>query len=90
MTKKIKAAENAPEWRGFDIDELRYQQAYAQARLEICKERMAASAQGLYSNSALTKGHGIMGKVLGSLNYMDYIFLAFKVGRKAYSLFHRK
>lgn len=89
MTKKLKSAEQAPEWRGYDIDELRYQQAYAQARLEIEKERMAASAQALYSNSAISRRGGIVGRVLGSLNYMDYAFLAFKICRKAYTLFHR-
>ncbi|ROT08925.1 hypothetical protein EEL49_05360 [Muribaculaceae bacterium Isolate-104 (HZI)] len=88
MTKKIKATEQSPEWKGYDIDELRYLQAYAQARLEIEKERMLASAQSLYSGTAIKKS-GIMGRILGSLTYMDYAFLAFKICRKAYSIFHR-
>ena len=70
MTKKIKATEQSPEWKGYDIDELRYLQAYAQARLEIEKERMLASAQSLYSGTAIKKS-GIMGRILGSLTYIQ-------------------
>ncbi len=89
MDKKEKLTENHPAWKGYDIDELRYQQAYTQARLEIEKERMAASARNIYSSTAMTKTGGIMGRILGSLNYVDYAIIAFRLFRKARGLFRR-
>lgn len=90
MNKESKLTEHHPDWKGYTIDELRYQQAYTQARLEIERERMTASAQSLYSGSIAGKAGGIMGKVLGSLNYVDYAVLAFRLFRKVYTIFHRR
>lgn len=90
MDKKVKLTENHPQWKGYDIDELRYQQAYTQARLEIEKERMSARARGIYDSTALTKSGGIVGKILGSLNYFDYAIIAYRLYKKARGLWIRR
>lgn len=88
--KESKLTENHPDWKGYTIDELRYQQAYTQARLEIERERIAAGARALYSGGVAGKASGIMGKVLGSLSYVDYALLAFRFCRKVYTILHRR
>ena len=79
-----------PAWRGYDLDEIRYQQAYTLARIEICRDRMAASARSLYGGGAASSATSLMGKLLGSLNYVDYALLAFRLIRRAYGIFRRR
>ncbi len=90
MEKKVRITEDHPQWKGYDIDELRYQMAYTQARLEIEKERMSASARGIYSSTSLTKSGGIVSKLLGGLNYFDYAIIAFRLWKKARGLWSRR
>ncbi len=79
-------SENA-EWKGFTIDELRYRRAYLLARCELSKDQMmramGEAKQGLPLSGA---SHGIMGKILGSLNYLDYALIAFRIGSKLFKL----
>lgn len=83
-----------PEWKGYTIDELRYQKAFALARVEIQKEKMAIAASQLKEGMPGVKAHGIYGKLLGSLNYLDYVIIAYKLSSKVFSMFksvrHRK
>lgn len=76
-------------WKGYNLDELRYERAYMQARMVIERERMASQTRNLYSGFTSMKGSSIAGKLLGSLNYLDYILLAFRIGRKALTLIRR-
>lgn len=75
------------EWRGYDIDEIRYQRAYTTARIEIEKERMLHNAQTLYSGGVNPRATGgLVGKMLGCLTYVDYAVLAFKLGKRIYAI----
>lgn len=68
-------------WRGYSLDELRYQRAVALARIEMEKEKMALEAAGLRQHVPGMNTRGLMGKIMGSLSYVDYIVLAFRLGR---------
>lgn len=80
----------APDWKGYGIDDLRYQRALAMARLTIEKERLAVASRRIYSGQGLPGTSGMIGKILGGLNYVDYAVLAFKLGRRVYSMFHSR
>lgn len=75
--------DNLIEKKGYGIDELRYRRAYALARYEMAKigviEQMGAVRSGFGSGFA---GKGIAGKILGSLNYLDWALLAFRAASK--------
>lgn len=90
MNQDIKIKEHHPDWKGYDIDELRYQLAYTRARIEIEKERMAVTGRSIYAGGLNAKASGIVGKILGSLNYVDYAIIAFKLIRRVYTIFHRR
>lgn len=66
--------------RGMDIDEIRYQRALSLARYEMAKYHLVESVNSV--TDKFTKPPGIVGKLIGSLNYMDYAMLAFKFGSK--------
>ncbi|MBO4955846.1 MAG: hypothetical protein J6C77_05535 [Muribaculaceae bacterium] len=69
--------------KGLSIDELRYRRAYALARYEMARmsieEQFYAVRNGVGSSFT---GRGIAGRLLGSLNYLDWAFLAFRVVSK--------
>lgn len=75
------------DWKGYSIDELRYQRAYTLARLEIQKEKITSSFSRFYSSSSGGFGNGLIKKITGSLNYVDYALLAYKIGNRIYKLF---
>ncbi len=87
MKSSVAVSHSDPEWKGYDMEELRYRRAYVMARMEIEKERMSSSARSLYSSTAGQASSGIMGKLLGSLSYIDYGVLAFRLGKRVFSLF---
>ena len=89
MKQQQKQNEHTPGWKGYSFDELRYQQAYTAARLEIERERMVATSRVLYGGAVGGRASGIIGKMFAGLSYVDYAVLAFRLGRRVYSLFHR-
>lgn len=79
---KTKSPHDNPEWNGYTIDELRYQRALTTARLDIQKERLLNQVNAVKGSFGMLEGRGIVGKMLRSLNYIDYAVLAFQaVGR---------
>lgn len=87
-------AKNAPhhhaDWHGYTIDELRYQRALTSARMEIQKERLTNQFNTLKGSFGMVEGKGIMGKMLHSLNYLDYALLAFHTVRRVSGMFRKR
>lgn len=81
-------------WKGYSFDELRYQRALTTIKCEMEKEKLLATVatvkKGGLSIFSKGKSHGLVNKMLGALDFADYSFLAFKVGRKFYKLFSRR
>lgn len=69
-------------WSGYTLDEMRYMRAYTVARLEINRERLQQNLAGLKSFAPGSKS-GIVGKILGTLSYLDIAMITFRIGSKA-------
>lgn len=82
--------EHLPEFKGYDIEQLRYRRAYLLARCEIEKMRLTARSESMRSGVTKFSGSGLMSRLLHGLNYMDYAFLAYKIARKAIKVFGRR
>ncbi|MCM1354808.1 MAG: hypothetical protein NC212_00200 [Staphylococcus sp.] len=81
-----------PEWTGYTLDQIRYMRAYTAARLEINRDRMQRNLANLKNAGPVSKS-GILGKVLGTLSYLDIALVTFRIGSKALKamrLFRRK
>ncbi len=79
---------HAETWNGYTLDELRYQRALNMARLEIEKEKLTAATSEMKRGlPSLSTGHGILSKIAGSLSYIDYAVLAFRLFRTASKAF---
>lgn len=70
------------ESKGYTIDELRYRRAYALAKYEMVKYQTLEDVKR-FGGGFSTRG-GIVGRLLGSLNYLDYAMLAFQVGKRIF------
>lgn len=79
MHKELSPAQE--QWSGYTLDELRYRRAVTLARIEVQKEKLRLGAADMRAGSGPFSSAGIAGKIMGSLNYLDYIILAFKASR---------
>lgn len=80
---------NAENWKGYTIDEIRYRRAYLLARCELERMRLTSRATAMRESIPTIKG-GIAGRLLRGLNYMDYAYLAYKVGSKIAGFISRR
>ena len=91
------------EFKGYDLDELRYQRAILALKKEFAKEKVMADLDEIkkrlpFRNNGEQKmgfpiARGILGKVFSGLGYVDYFLLGFSVistGRKIFSFFRKK
>lgn len=89
MTTK-KSPHHQSDWKGYTIDELRYQRALNSARLEIQKERLLNEFDTMKGTFGVMQPTGILGKMLKSLNFIDYGIIAFQTVRRLSALFRRR
>lgn len=103
--KGAKGKVTAPEeqgFKGYDLEELRYQRAVLALKKEFAKEKVMADIADIRKRLPFSKDNtsrlslpgakGILGKVLGGLGYVDYFLLGFSVintGRKVFSFFRK-
>lgn len=74
MVEKI--TEKDTDFQGYTIDELRYRRAYALAKYEMSKMRMVEQFD---SAKASLAPRGLMGKIIGNLNWLDYAVIGFNI-----------
>lgn len=81
------------EWKGYSFDELKYQRALVAIKCEIEKEKLITSFAGIKQEKMSAVGvngsNPLLNKLLGALDIADYSFMAFKFGRKLYSIFSK-
>ena len=79
------------EWDGQTLDEIRYARALTNARIDICREMIAARANAIYQGrSAGTGGKTMVGRMLGALNWIDYGLIAMRLSTKLSGIFRRR
>ena len=90
------------DFKGYTLDELRYQRALVLLKREFLKEKAMEEVKEVKSRIPVLNGKspldtmspsGILGSVVKGLNYADYLMLGFSLfnaGRKVFSLFRKK
>lgn len=89
-------------FKGYSMEDLRYQRALVAMRKEFCKSKIAHTAhrirkQGFFGRSGNTSrmahAGSLASKVISGLSYLDYVMIGMSVfgtGRKIYKFFHKK
>lgn len=110
MTKEIIHLPEQPDpgkvknkdFKGYTIEELRYQRALVAMRREFCKSKAINTAlhlkkRGFMGNSntgsRIAKVGGLASRLMSGLSYLDYAMLGmslFGSGKKIYNFFRRK
>ncbi len=100
-TERITQPEN--KFKGYTLEELRYQRALVLLQKEFCKSRITRNVNNLQKSNPLspsTAASSLPGKVgfvasklLTGLNYLDYAMIGFSLfgtARKIFSIFRRR
>ena len=81
-------------WKGYSFDELRYKRALTLVKCEMEKEKLKGVGDAVKQGGLSFFGNGsrnsLVNKMLGALDFGDYSYLAFKIGRKCYKLFSKR
>ena len=99
--EEIKVTEKR--FKGYSIEEIRYQRALVDLQREFCKSKMLHNVNGMKKRgfwgtvsgggSKVSRVGGIATKLLTGLSYIDYAMLGmslFGSGRKIYKFFKKK
>lgn len=90
------------EFKGYTIDELRYQRALVALKKEFLKERVIKNTDNIKSQIPIVNGkmpiskgtsNGIFGKIMKGLDFADYLIIgmqAIKIGKKIGKIFKKK
>lgn len=90
--------------QGLTIREIRHRRALVLLQKEFCKEKISYNALKLKNSSPFSKNYtgkgkplgragGIVGKIIGGMNYVDYALVGFSVFsnvRKVMNIFRKK
>ena len=72
-------------WKGYTIDELKYQRAIALVKLELQKEMLVNSVKGLRASGITTNNKYLSsilnGRFTGKLRYVNYLVAGYKVSK---------
>lgn len=102
-TEKSDVVAATPEFKGYTLEELKYQRALLALQKEFAKSKVIHNLSKVQNHKflgnsntktyGLGKFGGIASKILSGLSYVDYAMLGmslFTSGRKVYSFFRRK
>lgn len=97
------SSDKSVEFKGYTIDELRYQRALTAVHKEFAKQKLLNIVNDLQKNNPFTiqgavssipgTSGKIVGKLLSGLNYLDYAMIGFSVFgtvRKVFKFFRKK
>ncbi len=100
--KQGEVPHNSTEFKGYSIEELRYQRALISLRKDFCKSKMIHNAnrigkRGFFGRNGTTSrvAHvgGLASKIISGLGYLDYVMIGMSVfgtGRKIFKFFRGK
>lgn len=92
---------NSSDFKGYNLEQLRYQRAVIALRKEFCKAKVMHEFTkirersifgGERKGSKITKIGGLTTKLLSGLNYLDYAMIGmslFGTGKKIYKFFKK-
>lgn len=98
--QKEAAPHHTKEFKGYSIEELRYQRALVALRKDFCKSRMIHNVDKLRRHGLFGRGSskianvgGVASKIISGLGYVDYLMIGmslFGTGKKIFRFFHKK
>lgn len=79
------------QWKGYTLDQLRFQRALAAIKSEVAKERITAKLSQAKAQASSGNVRSLLfgSEVIGRLKTIDYLLIGYKVSKLSYKLWHR-
>ncbi len=89
MKQIAKTGQRRSNWRGYTLDELKYERIATLARIETQEEVISAEYQRMRTGNVFLS-QNVFSRVLTMINYTDFMVLGFKLVRSILPLFSKK
>lgn len=91
MSRNYLLRESQTEWKGMTLDEIRYARIINELRIQMAKDKLSGSTQGLVSgNTFKMRPSSMIGRMLGALSWLDYGLIALRLSSKFSKVYNRK
>lgn len=81
----------SPKWKGYTLQDLRIQRLVTETKIEIVKAKILKDGNYLKENSIPAPFTSpLFKKIIGALDYADYMIMAFSIGRRVTKLLRRR
>ncbi len=91
MKSKYNIKRPEMEWDGLTLDEIRYARALTETRIMISRELLGTRVQQTLNGKGLgTNARTLMGRMLGTLSWLDIGLISLRVGSKVAGIFRHK
>lgn len=78
-------------WQGYSLQELRLRRIVTETKIEILKAKVFNDGNDLRKSAVPASfASPVLKKIMGALDYADYMVMAFSIGRKVVKLIKRK
>lgn len=78
-------------WKGYTLQELRLRRIVTETKIEILKAKVFKDGNNLKQISVPAQFTSpIFKKIIGALDYADYMVMAFSIGRRVVKLLRRR
>ncbi len=90
-SKPAASGNTESQWRGYTLEQLRYQRALAAIKSEVAKERISAKLSLAKEQASSGNVRSLLfgSEVIGRLKAVDYLLIGYKVSKLSYKLWHK-
>lgn len=85
------AKDGDAQWKGYTLEQLRFQRALAAIKSEVAKERITVKLGQAKAQASSGNVRSLLfgSEVIGRLKTIDYLLIGYKVSKLSYKLWHK-
>ncbi len=90
-SKPVANGKDGAQWKGYTLEQLRFQRALAAIKSEVAKERITAKLSQAKAQASSGNVRSLLfgSDVIGRLKTVDYLLIGYKVSKLSYKLWHK-
>ena len=90
-SKPVANGNDTAQWKGYTLEQLRFQRALAAIKSEVAKERITVKLAQAKTQASSGNVRSLLfgSEVIGRLKAVDYLLIGYKASKLSYKLWHK-